>query len=75
MTARDRSERVGTREDGQPERQCDPGQADPDVRESGGQHGAAAAAEHEPESADEFGKTFFDQGIFSRHRKRDADSF
>jgi hypothetical protein len=33
-------------------------QADADLRKSGCQHGAAAAAENEPEGADEFGQQF-----------------
>ena len=35
-----------------------PGQADPDLGEGGGQHGAAAAAKHQPECSKEFGQQF-----------------
>jgi hypothetical protein len=63
VAARDRPERIGRRQHGQPEGQRDPGQADADLREFGCQHGAAAAAEHEPEGADELGEVFSQHDI------------
>ena len=62
VTARDVADRVSHRKHGQAERQRYAGQADPDVdpvlQEDASEHGAAAAAEYEPESADELGREF-----------------
>jgi hypothetical protein len=46
---------IGHRQDGEAERQCDAGKADTELRKGGGENGAAAAAENEPERAEELG--------------------
>jgi hypothetical protein len=54
MAAGDRTERIGGRQDGQTERDRDTRKTDPELRKCPGQHRAAAAAQHEPERAQEF---------------------
>jgi hypothetical protein len=62
MTTGDVADRVGHREHGEPERERHAEQADADVREGGRQHRAAAAAEDEPERADELRGASLGQG-------------
>src|SRR5690606_4231489 len=55
MRARYRPQRIGTREHREAERESDAREPDPELRECRGEHGAAAAAEYEPEGAEKFG--------------------
>ncbi len=58
VAARDVADGVGHRQHGQAEGQGHAEEADPDLGESRGEHGAAAAAEHQPERADCLGHVF-----------------
>ena len=59
MTARHMADGVSHREYRQSKRQRNTGKTDAERWEGGRQHRTTAAAEHEPEGADEFrGKTF-----------------
>ncbi len=54
MAARDRPERIGAGEDREAECKRDAGEPDPELGKRRGEHRGAAAAEHEPERAEEF---------------------
>jgi hypothetical protein len=54
VAAGNRSERVGTGEHGEPERERHTEQPDARCRERGGQHRTAAASQHEPERTEKF---------------------
>ena len=58
VAARDGAERIGAGQYGQSEGQRDAGEADAYAGKRRSQHGAAAAAQYEPEGADELGETF-----------------
>ncbi len=58
VTARDRAERVGAGQHRQAERERHADEADAEFRERGRQHRAAAAAEHQPERAEQLGGEF-----------------
>ena len=55
VAARDRADGVGHGQDRQAEGERDAGEADAELGKAGGEHGAAAAAEDEPEGADGLG--------------------
>ena len=58
MAARDVADGRRHREHGEAEGEGDAQEADPEIGIRGGEHGAAAAAEHEPEGADRLGEKF-----------------
>ena len=55
MAAGNAADRIGHRQHGKAEGEGHAEQADTDLREGGGENGAAAAAEDEPERTKEFG--------------------
>src|SRR5690606_34238133 len=60
MTARNMADRIGHGHDRQTESKRDSEQSDTDIGKCGGEDRAAAAAENEPERADELGQTLLD---------------
>src|SRR3954451_20929022 len=63
MAAGNVADRIGHAQHGQAECQGYPDEANADVREFRREHGTAAAAQDEPEGADEFGCDFFRSGM------------
>src|SRR3546814_15201336 len=57
MAPRDMADRIDHGHDGQTERQSDAEEADPAVGKARRDHRAAAAADNQPEGADELGQT------------------
>jgi hypothetical protein len=59
MTAGDVGEGIGHGQEAQAEGKRDTDQTDTQFRKRSSEHGTAAAAEHEPEGAEEFGRQTF----------------
>src|SRR5512144_3377104 len=59
MAAGDVGERIGHSQEAQAEGKRDTDQSDTQFRKCSSEHGAAAAAEYEPEGAEEFGRQSF----------------
>jgi hypothetical protein len=62
MTSRDVTDGERHGQNRQPKCQGDAQQADPDIRERGGQHGASASPEDQPEGSDELSTGSFAKG-------------
>jgi hypothetical protein len=65
VAAGDVADRIGHGQHGEPESQGDTDEADPDVRERGGEDGATATAEDQPESAEKLGAELLSKGHLS----------
>ena len=62
MPAGNAADRIGHRQHGQAEGERDADEADAEFRKGGGENGAAAAAEHQPERTEKFGEKSLGHG-------------
>src|SRR3546814_15405365 len=70
VTARNMADRIGHVHDGQTESERTAQQSYADIGKGGGENRAAAAAENEPERADELGQTLLDIRHDAPHPRR-----